>query len=144
MKKTHRLTHEFVETIPDRLDEGSVYICIPFATVLHNCACGCGHEVVTPLRPTDWKLTYDGQSVSLSPSVGNWSFPCRSHYIIRRNRVQWAARWSKSQVAEGRRRDRVMKESWYRSRKFRQAYQKSGRLGRQSTGHNWLRRVLRR
>jgi hypothetical protein len=42
--------------------------------------CGCGKKVVLPLHPTHGKLTYDGETVSLSPSVGNWSFPCESHY----------------------------------------------------------------
>jgi hypothetical protein len=41
----------------------------------------------SPLSPTDWKLTFDGVSVSLHPSDGNWSFPCRSHYRIEYNRA---------------------------------------------------------
>jgi hypothetical protein len=47
-----------------------------------KCCCGCGHEVVTPFSPTDWKLTFDCVSVSLYPSIGNWSPPCRAHYFI--------------------------------------------------------------
>jgi len=43
-----------------------------------------------PLGPTDWKLTFDGESVSLYPSVGNWNFPCQSHYWIQENKVRWA------------------------------------------------------
>jgi hypothetical protein len=42
---------------------------------------------VTPFTPTDWRMTFDGESVSLDPSVGNWNQKCRSHYVIRRNRV---------------------------------------------------------
>ncbi len=88
------INHEFVDYIPDAIKEGTVYVCVPFATVVHRCCCGCGNEVVTPLSPTDWKLIFDGQSISLDPSVGNWSFPCQSHYWIRRNKVVWARRWS--------------------------------------------------
>ena len=87
MKPEMLLTHEFVEFIPDELKEGIVYVSVMFATVAHKCCCGCGREVVTPLSPTDWKLIYDGQSVSLEPSIGNWSFACQSHYWIRGNRV---------------------------------------------------------
>jgi len=29
--------------------------------------------------------------VSLAPSIGNWSFPCNSHYWITGNEVRWAA-----------------------------------------------------
>jgi hypothetical protein len=63
---------------------GVLYVSPGYATVTHLCCCGCGAEVVTPLSPTDWKLTFDGVAISLSPSVGNWSLPCRSHYFIDR------------------------------------------------------------
>jgi hypothetical protein len=79
MKQPIVLDTEFVASIPDRLAEHTLYVSMEYATVAHQCCCGCGLEVVTPLSPTDWKLTYDGVSVSLHPSIGNWSFPCRSH-----------------------------------------------------------------
>jgi hypothetical protein len=60
---------------------------------------------VTPLSPLDWKLIYDGESISLDPSIGNWSFKCRSHYWIRQGRVVWAPRWSRDQIAAGREAD---------------------------------------
>ena len=85
----YSLEYEFVTHIPDTLVEGVVYVSIPYTTVLHLCCCGCGEEVVTPLRPTDWNLTFDGETISLCPSVGNWRFACRSHYWIRRNEVIW-------------------------------------------------------
>jgi hypothetical protein len=56
---------------------------------------------VTPLSPAEWQLIFDGATVSLSPSVGNWEFLCRSHYGIRRNRVQWAPSWSKARIEAG-------------------------------------------
>jgi hypothetical protein len=85
--KQAALTHEFVDYMPDVPQEGTLYISIRFATAIHKCCCGCGNEVVTPLSPTDWKLIFDGDTVSLDPSIGNWSFPCQSHYWIRRNNV---------------------------------------------------------
>jgi hypothetical protein len=105
------VTHEFVDYIPESVKEGTVYVCIQFATAVHKCCCGCGSEVVTPLSPTDWKLIFDGQSISLDPSVGNWSFPCQSHYWIRRNKVVWARRWSQKEIEAGRAHDRLTKES---------------------------------
>jgi Family of unknown function (DUF6527) len=62
----------------------------PYATVIHLCACGRGIKVVTPTSPPEWHLTWGGDAVSLYPSIGNWQFPCRSHYWIRRNRIIWA------------------------------------------------------
>ncbi len=109
MNKTHRLTHEFVEYIPDRLEPGKLYVSIQFATASHLCCCGCGLEVVTPFTPTDWTLSFDGESVSLDPSVGNWSFPCKSHYWIKRNVVHWASSWSDAQVQLGRATDMLRK-----------------------------------
>jgi hypothetical protein len=60
-----------------------------YATALHLCCCGCGNEVVTPLSPLAWTLIYDGETVTLHPSIGNKSFRCRSHYFVRENRVVW-------------------------------------------------------
>ena len=107
------LRHAFVEFIPDKLDERIVYVSIPYATVAHKCCCGCGHEVVTPLSLTDWQLTFDGESISLNPSIGNWSFPCRSHYWIRRNRVQWSYQMSRDEIDAGRKADRVKKGQYF-------------------------------
>lgn len=113
MKQEIAFRHEFVEFIPAALNEGTVYISIRFATVSHLCACGCKNKVVTPLKPTDWKLIFDGKTVSLHPSVGNWSFPCRSHYWVRNNRVQWAEDWSQERVVAGRAYDHRTKEKYY-------------------------------
>jgi hypothetical protein len=113
MKREIALKHEFVEFIPDKLDDGMVYVSIPYATVAHKCCCGCGTEVVTPLSPTDWKLMFDGETVSLDPSIGNWSFACKSHYWIRRNKVKWAARWSQEEIEAVRSHERLAKESYY-------------------------------
>jgi hypothetical protein len=82
MKTEISLRHEFVEFIPEVLAEKIVYVSVRFATAVHKCCCRCGREVVTPLTPTDWKLIFDGKTVSLDPSIGSWSFPCKSHYWI--------------------------------------------------------------
>lgn len=100
------LRHVFIDTLPDQLEEGVLYISIRFATAAHKCCCGCGHEVNTKLSPIDWALTFDGKTVSLTPSIGNWSFPCQSHYFITRNRVEWARRWTKKEIEAGRANDR--------------------------------------
>lgn len=98
-------SHQFVEEIPDVADPGILYISIPFSTMVHLCACGCGREVVTPLSPAGWQLTYDGQTVSLYPSIGNWSLPCRSHYWLEGGRVVGARRWTDAEIDLNRRAD---------------------------------------
>jgi hypothetical protein len=104
-----QLQHRFVEYIPERLEEGVLYISIEYMTVTHLCCCGCGHEVSTTLSPTDWRLIFDGKTVSLEPSIGSWSLPCPSHYFITRNRVVWAQKWSKAEIETGRRFDAARK-----------------------------------
>jgi hypothetical protein len=110
MKRAITLGHVFVERVPEQLSEGTLYVCIPYATVVHKCCCGCGNEVVTPLSSTEWRLTFDGESISLDPSIGNWSFPCQSHYWILNGHVGWARRWSEREIQAGRVRDRWKKE----------------------------------
>jgi hypothetical protein len=113
LTKITSLTHEFVEFVPNELAEGVLYVSMPYATVTHKCCCGCGNEVVTPLSPTYWKLTFDGETISLNHSIGNWNFPCQSHYWIERSRVRWATRMSREQIDAGRTRDRRLKENFY-------------------------------
>lgn len=113
--KRKALAHRFVENIPEQLDEGVLYVSLEYATALHRCACGCGKEVVTPLSPTDWQLQFDGESVTLAPSIGNWSFPCRSHYFVRRGRVVWASAMSQRAIEEGRAADRLAKAKHFSS-----------------------------
>lgn len=96
------LKHRFVGSVPEQVDPGILYISLEFKTMIHSCACGCGSEVVTPISPKDWKFTFDGASITVHPSIGNWSLPCRSHYIIRRGNIRWADDWSDEQVARGR------------------------------------------
>jgi hypothetical protein len=80
---------QFVEAIPETVDAGVVYISVVYATTAHSCACGCGSEVVLPLSPRDWSVTFDGETVSLSPSVWNRRMPYGAHYWIRRNKIVW-------------------------------------------------------
>ena len=104
--RRERFEHRFVEFVPEFVEEGVLYISIEYATAVHKCYCGCGSEVATPLSPVFWKLIFDGDTVSLYPSIGNWSFPCRSHYWIDRNAVRVAAQWSQSRIDAARERDR--------------------------------------
>jgi hypothetical protein len=113
MKRESELEYEFVEYIPEVLKKGKLYISMTYATAVHKCCCGCGREVVTPLSPTGWQLTFDGQSVSLYPSIGSWSLPCQSHYLIVNNRVEWAPRWTSEQIVNGRAQEARAQEKYF-------------------------------
>jgi hypothetical protein len=117
--KYARVMPEFVEQIPESLTGGVLYISTRFRTASHLCACGCGSKIVTPIKPAKWAFTYNGDTVSLWPSVGNWQKPCQSHYVIRNSRVVWSRQWSEAEIAEGRARDQTEVENYYRTEKRR-------------------------
>lgn len=110
------MQHRFVEYIPDSLDDDVLYVSLPFRTAVHRCACGCREEVVTPLGPAEWRLTYDGETISLAPSVGNWNFACRSHYVIRNGRIRWARSRSPDEVSEARAKTRERRLRYFARR----------------------------
>lgn len=109
MSRKRSVAHEFVEHLPEHLDEGVLYVSMRFAVAAHRCCCGCGTEVMTPLDPNDWQLTYDGRAISLHPSIGNWSLNCHSHYWIRKGQVVWAKQWSQKEIEAERSRARAEK-----------------------------------
>lgn len=114
MKTIH---HRFVEFVPEEVEEGIIYISVQYRTAVHLCVCGCGNKVVTPFSPTDWKLTFDGKTVSLSPSIGNWSFECKSHYFIEHNNIIHCRKWNDWEIDENRISDKKEKAQYYRPKK---------------------------
>jgi hypothetical protein len=117
MTKLSHIAPRFVETIPKILEDGVLYVSETYGTASHKCACGCGARVVTPLTPTDWEVVREKDgSVSLSPSIGNWDYPCQSHYWINHNQIEWAPKWSRSRIKAGRRFDLAQKAGYFSER----------------------------
>lgn len=92
------LKHKFVDNIPEIIEDKVLYVSIKYETVIHKCVCGCGSEIVTPLSPADWRLIFNGETISLEPSIGNWSLDCKSHYWITKNKVKWSSKWSNDEI----------------------------------------------
>ena len=111
------LQHKFIELLPPVMEERVLYISMEYCSAIHNCVCGCGNKVVTPLSPTEWELTFDGKSVSLYPSIGNWNFECKSHYWIIKNKVKFARMWSDNEIAEGKKKEEELKEKYYKKKR---------------------------
>jgi hypothetical protein len=109
MEKISSLKFHFTKSIPHDLEDGVLYISMEYATAIHLCCCGCNNQVITPLSPTDWSLSFNGVAVSLSPSIGNWSFPCQSHYWVKSNNIEWAGAWSSEKISAGRKVDHYQK-----------------------------------
>lgn len=96
---------QHVHLMPRDLQPGILYVSKEFGTAHHLCACGCGSKIRTPLGPTEWRLDETADGPTLRPSIGNWQQPCRSHYFIRRGRIEWAPSWTQAQVLAGRTRE---------------------------------------
>jgi len=102
VNRQERFAPVFVEEVPDELQPGLLYISIRYSIMLHLCACGCGAETVTPLNPDNWSFTYNGDTVTLNPSIDNYSYPCQSHYWIKNGRVRWARTSTPKEIAAAR------------------------------------------
>lgn len=109
MPRIDRIRPEFVEFMPETIEDGILYISEKYKIALHNCCCGCGEEVSTPLSATEYRLTKHGDAVSLHPSIGNHDFACRSHYWIDRDSVHWSYAMTREQIEAGRAYDRRLK-----------------------------------
>jgi hypothetical protein len=138
MARLSLIEPEFVELIPPELSFGRLYVSMKYATTQHLCACGCGKKVVLPLSPAEWSLRYDGETVSMSPSVGNREYTCRSHYWIERNRIHWAKAWSPEQIEVGRARDLADLETYFEVRR------EAGAPVVPEPASPWWRRLIRR
>ena len=110
------IKHKFVQFIPENIEDNVLYITIEYSTAVHKCCCGCGNKVVTPFSPTDWKLIFDGDTISLYPSIGNWSFECKSHYWITNNKIIWDEKWSDEMININRLQDQINKDKYYSSK----------------------------
>ena len=110
--RVRSVTPVFVEFIPDHIEEGTLYISEPYQTAIHKCCCGCGEEVVTPFSPADWRLVKGDKGVSLTPSIGNWNYKCKSHYFISNNQILWAGQMSSQQIKQVQKRDVQDKQSY--------------------------------
>lgn len=86
--KKVKIIPQFVEYIPENneLIENNLYISEKYKACVHKCLCGCGNIVSTPLNNDGWNLIKHSEDlISLIPSIGNYSFQCRSHYVISKN-----------------------------------------------------------
>lgn len=103
----------YVESFPKILEDGVLYISKKFSTACHQCCCGCGTKIVTPIRPTEYRLTETSGRISIYPSIGNWNHPCQSHYVIRNGRVIRAGSMEETEIEKGRAFDEAEKRAYF-------------------------------
>lgn len=96
MKTLKKVPVKFVftkgeESLPpfEKMEEGVIYISIEYGCSQHKCLCGCGEIATMSLKPaweSGWDLIKHNEEIySFTPSIGNYNFPCKSHYIITKN-----------------------------------------------------------
>lgn len=89
--RINELRPEYIDFIPLDKDTkaGVLYISKVFKTTAHLCACGCGNKVVLPFGTLGWTLEERPSDVTMRPSVGSFNLPCKSHYYITDNKIEW-------------------------------------------------------
>ncbi len=113
------LTFVTCERFPSSPEPGIFYYSEDFRSSLHLCACGCGSHVVLPIKPAGWALAHTADGFSLSPSVGNREFECRSHYLLKRGQIIWLPPMSDGEAAASRARDADHISRVYRRSRWR-------------------------
>ena len=90
-QRLSELVPEFVTLMSEKMEFGKLYVSEQYKTAIHLCPCGCGEHVVTPFHPLHgWTYFRDEMDkVTLNPSIGNFQIPCKTHYFIRENRIDW-------------------------------------------------------
>lgn len=90
MNKKMKFRVEFVDFIPSLIVDCTLFISMKYKIAVHNCPCGCGNKVFTPICKNDgWTMHYDGETISLFPSIGNYKLDCKSHYFYKNNEIIW-------------------------------------------------------
>ena len=99
MTRVIDLKTQFLRTMPSDMEHGVIYVSLDFELAIHLCACGeCRQQTVTPLnlRPErfgGWGYSTSGEGedtrVTLSPSIGNFNMPCKSHYFVTDGKIVW-------------------------------------------------------
>ena len=143
--KLRQITPEFVDEIPRELEPGKLYVCCRYRAVKHLCACGCGAAINTPLHPTAWTLICNGVSVSLWPSIGNWSENCQSHYWIRNSKIQWAPKWSRRRIMKERESRRLALDQYFGANASPRTHRPfSDEPSTTTSPHGWFSRICNR
>ncbi|MCZ8195628.1 MAG: DUF6527 family protein [Aquidulcibacter sp.] len=117
--------------MPSSLEPGVLYVSLAYSTAAHLCACGCNSKIRTPLGPTEWSFADDSEGPTLTPSVGNWQLPCKSHYVLTGGNILWSGQWTEDQVLAGRNHEMRVRQKYYNNRNkgfFNSIYEWVGKL----------------
>jgi hypothetical protein len=120
------MNYRYVAVIktPTPLDHNVVYVNEEFELATLLCPCGCGHKI-TLLCPDGHTVKNDDGFATVSPSIGVWDRPCRSHFCLTRGRIAWCRSWSDHEIKISM--DRQLQRH-IETKEYLKWYQKFGRL----------------
>ena len=89
--KTETLSLLFVEYLPEKekVEPGIFYYAKEFDVSAHLCPCGCGGVVNLFYHRLDNGWGIDLQTLTITPSIYSYQWPCKSHYFITNGEVKW-------------------------------------------------------
>ena len=88
---------ERVHRLPEALAENVVYVSDEYELAALKCACGCGHRISLLLGDGHKVDEFEGLA-DISPSIGVWDSPCKSHFWVRNGKVLWAEEFSDAEI----------------------------------------------
>ena len=94
MSKLQEITPVFTEELPYKKDMefGKIYISREHEVACFLCPCGCGEvnhiSFIKGLR-NQWTFIEDKGKVTFRPSIGCFDSPCKSHFFITENHIDW-------------------------------------------------------
>ena len=132
-EKAQEIRPRFVESIPPgRPPAGEFLISIKYGMGVLRCPCGCGNTMDVNIEPHRWSIKWDGEHISVCPSISSDWMGCRSHYWVRRNRIVWGYPISrtaeeKKEKEEAKARERIYKPKSFVGNIWRKMGQMTGR-----------------
>jgi hypothetical protein len=106
-----------VKTFPSQFEPGILYFSKEYEVAGHLCPCGCDNKIITPIETTEWSLSIRNGKPTLYPSLGNWELPCRSHYWIRKGKIERSYDWTDEEIEIGRKAEERERKKYYDRRK---------------------------
>lgn len=109
---------EEVERIPTDLEDGVVYLSEEYEIAALKCACGCGHTITLLVGDGHQVDNLDGVP-DISPSIGAWDAPCKSHFCVKKGEIVWAGTMSGEAIRVSMERQlerhvQMTRQPWYR------------------------------
>ncbi len=82
-EKLKSIEPQFVENMPEKLEDGILYISYKYKVAIHNCCCGCKNKVVTQFSAIEphWDLTVRAE-FNLIPIRRDLTSPSASSIVV--------------------------------------------------------------